>query len=77
MGTRMAAFDIWRVREGRRVGILGDYLVDIGLGERGCGDGSGGGVRVKIRVVDDFAETGDTAIPAMPTPTPSMRRVER
>jgi len=54
-----------RVGKGGRTDISGDSFVDVGFG--GCG-----GVGIKIRTVENFAETGDAAIPAMPTPTSNV-----
>ena len=70
LSTRASAFDIRGVREGRRAGVSGDCLVDVGPG------GGGVGVGVEIGVVKNFAETGDAAISAMSTPMPYMCRTE-
>lgn len=66
LGTRTPVVDIRRVRKDWRANVSGDRLVGIRPG------GGGDWIRIKIRIVENFAKTRDAATSAMPTPTSNV-----
>lgn len=69
MSTGASVVDIWRVWQDWRAYIPSNRLVDFGLSGGGRG---GGGVGIKTRIVENFAQTGDATVPTMSTPMSNM-----